>query len=104
MRNKEEELQAELNMATMRVSDLKQTLQNTKSYYDAHRGAGGDAKGVGGGTTINKAMKGGIAVNNGNGLGPIVSNTIDSEDDESDDDSVDKFDEAEEDESYEEVS
>ena len=94
LRNKEEELRAELNMATLRCSDLKQTLQNTKSYYDAYRGGAMDNLNVsrnvvgGGGTTINKAMKTGIASNNNRGLGPIA-NTIDSEEEEDEEDQYD---------------
>ena len=92
LKNKEEELMAELNMATMRVSDLKQTLQNTKSYYDAHRVDAGGARPVG--ATINKATKGAAAAQ---GLGPIAS-AMDSDEDESEED---RFDEDEEEEDSE---
>jgi NIMA (never in mitosis gene a)-related kinase 1/4/5 len=91
LRNKEEELMAELNMATMRVSDLKQTLQNTKSYYDAHRADAGAAPR---GATINKATKGSAVAQ---GLGPIAS-TMDSDEDDDEDDDEDRFDEEEEEE------
>lgn len=94
LKNKEDELLAELNMATLRVSDLKQTLQNTKSYYDAHRADAGMGKP--GGATINKATKGGAAAK---GLGPIASTMDSDEDDESEEE--DNFDEEEEDEDSE---
>lgn len=38
MRQRENELQEELNLATVRVSELKQTLQNTKSFIEGHGG------------------------------------------------------------------
>jgi hypothetical protein len=65
MNRKEEELQAELNLATKRCQELKETLQNTKSFIEGR----GPIRQAMGGTKLNG----------------MVSDEDDDEDDEDED-------------------
>jgi hypothetical protein len=88
---REVELQEELNMATQRVQELKQTLQATKSFIEARGGVPPVSSTRGGGSTVKAPRP----------LDARVVSTIASDDDDAEDE--DTFDyEDDEEEEYEE--